>query len=283
MKSFGKSNSGKEIVTHDSLNAKLNTKANTNHTHTIAQITNLQASLDAKAPKTHSHTIGDVTGLQQRLNELSTQTSLPDTQVITGASVNVNANNSELNLTFANKNLKTNAVGSAEVNLWDSVREVAQYPKNGIFLNASPQATQENGMVVYASEFNGNKLAKVSLGPKMQEAWQKALNIGTTQELNNVEVVSLGWGMQGWFRRYGQTVFVTAYGNINNYGSGKMGEKLPDKFIPKDFERFTGICINNMNHSGSIRVDFGQDGSIYKYGTYGHQEYSFVGSYLAKN
>lgn len=71
MKSFGKSNSGKEIVTHDSLNAKLNTKANTNHTHTIAQITNLQASLDAKAPKTHSHTIGDVTGLQQRLNELS--------------------------------------------------------------------------------------------------------------------------------------------------------------------------------------------------------------------
>lgn len=75
MKSFGKSNSGKDIVTHDSLNAKLNTKANTNHTHTIAQITNLQASLDAKAPKTHSHTIGEVTGLQQRLNELSNTNS----------------------------------------------------------------------------------------------------------------------------------------------------------------------------------------------------------------
>lgn len=283
MKSFGKSNSGKEIVTHDSLNAKLNTKANTNHTHTIAQITNLQASLDAKAPKTHSHTIGDVTGLQQRLNELSTQTSLPDTQVITGAIATVSQGTEEFNLTFENKNLKTKETGSTKINIWRGVQEVAQYPKNGIFLNASPQATQENGMVVYASEFNGNKLAKVSLGPKMQEAWQKALKIGTTQELNNVEVVGLGWGMQGYFMRYGQMVFVSAYAIIGNYGSGKMGEKLPEKFIPKEGQRITGICINNMNHTGNIRVDFGTDGSITKYGAYGHQEYSFVASYLAKN
>ena len=219
----------------------------------------------------------------QYADELLAQPTLPNAEALVGANLETNIGESKLNINFLTKNFKTNATTSSKVDLYDSVRELAQYPKNGIFLNASPQATQENGMVVYASEFNGNKLAKVSLGPKMQEAWQKALNIGTTQDLNNVEIVGLGWGMQGWFTRYGQTVFVTAYGNINNYGSGKMGEKIPDKFIPKEVERFTGVCINNMNHSGNIRVDFGKDGSIYKYGTYGHQEYSFAGSYLAKN
>lgn len=283
MKSLGKSVSGQDIVTHDSLNAKLNTKANTNHTHTIAQITNLQASLDAKAPKTHSHTIGDVTGLQQRLNELSTQTSLPDTQVVTGAIATVSQSTEEFNLTFENKNLKTKATGSTKINIWRGVQEVAQYPKQGIFLNASHQAVEENGMKIYVDEVGGQKEAQVALGPKMKEAWKRALQVGTTQELNSVEVMNLGWGLQGWLTRYGQMVFLTAYGNIMNYGNGIVAERLPSKFIPKEYQRFTGICVNNGGFSGAFRLDLGPDGAILKWGVSDHQEYSVTGCYLAKN
>lgn len=283
MKSLGKSVSGQDIVTHDSLDTKLNTKANINHTHTIAQITNLQASLDAKAPKTHSHTIGDVTGLQQRLNELSTQTSLPDTQVVTGAIATVSQGTEEFNLTFENKNLKTKETGSTKINIWRGVQEVAQYPKNGIFLNASHQAVEENGMKIYVDEVAGQKEAQVALGPKMREAWRRALQIGTTQELNSGETINLGWGLQGSFIRYGQIVFVSAYGNIMNYGNGLMAERLPAKYIPKEYQRFSGVTTNNGNFSGGFRLDFGPDGAILKWGESNHQEYSVTGCYLAKN
>src|SRR5690625_2851134 len=39
-------------------------KADTVHTHAIAQVTGLQAGLDGKAPTVHTHTVAQVTDLQ---------------------------------------------------------------------------------------------------------------------------------------------------------------------------------------------------------------------------
>ncbi|EAX89938.1 hypothetical protein TVAG_435050 [Trichomonas vaginalis G3] len=49
----------------------LDLKADKNHTHTIANITNLQEKLDGKADKNHTHTIANITNLQETLNKKS--------------------------------------------------------------------------------------------------------------------------------------------------------------------------------------------------------------------
>lgn len=57
------------------LQTALNGKANTSHTHIIANVTGLQAALDGKqaagsyANASHTHAISDVTGLQAALDE----------------------------------------------------------------------------------------------------------------------------------------------------------------------------------------------------------------------
>lgn len=48
--------------------AALNGKANTSHTHAVADVTGLQSALDGKAAASHGHAIADVTGLQSALD-----------------------------------------------------------------------------------------------------------------------------------------------------------------------------------------------------------------------
>ena len=50
------------------LQGKLDAKANTTHTHVTADITDLQGKLDAKANATHTHAISDITNLQNTLD-----------------------------------------------------------------------------------------------------------------------------------------------------------------------------------------------------------------------
>ena len=52
------------------LQAGLDGKAPTVHTHTVAQVTDLQGVLDGKAPTGHTHTIAQVTDLQTALDAL---------------------------------------------------------------------------------------------------------------------------------------------------------------------------------------------------------------------
>jgi hypothetical protein len=54
----------------------LNGKANTSHTHVIADTTGLQTALDGKASATHNHAIADVTGLQTALDDKATDAEL---------------------------------------------------------------------------------------------------------------------------------------------------------------------------------------------------------------
>jgi hypothetical protein len=50
------------------LQAELNAKSDTGHTHIIANVTGLQAALDGKASAVHTHVISDTTGLQTALD-----------------------------------------------------------------------------------------------------------------------------------------------------------------------------------------------------------------------
>jgi hypothetical protein len=58
----------------NSLQSAINGKANTSHTHTIANVTNLQTTLNGKAESSHTHTIANVTSLQTTLNGKSNTT-----------------------------------------------------------------------------------------------------------------------------------------------------------------------------------------------------------------
>ena len=53
-------------------------KANTSHTHTIANITNLQSTLDGKAASSHTHSISQISGLQTELDSKLESVSLSD-------------------------------------------------------------------------------------------------------------------------------------------------------------------------------------------------------------
>lgn len=68
----------------EALDEEIDTKANTSHIHTIADITNLQSTLDDKAASSHTHTvsqISDLTATAKELNYMDGVTSNVQTQL----------------------------------------------------------------------------------------------------------------------------------------------------------------------------------------------------------
>ena len=59
---------GTTYATKTELTDGLGSKANTSHTHTIANVTDLQTTLDGKAAVSHTHEIANVNGLQDALD-----------------------------------------------------------------------------------------------------------------------------------------------------------------------------------------------------------------------
>ena len=57
------SSTSTNAVQNKVINTALSGKANSSHTHTIANVTNLQTSLNGKANSSHTHTVSQVTGL----------------------------------------------------------------------------------------------------------------------------------------------------------------------------------------------------------------------------
>ncbi len=57
----------------------LNAKANTNHSHAVADVTGLQTALDAKASSSHTHAVSNVTGLQVALDSKAADNSVVHT------------------------------------------------------------------------------------------------------------------------------------------------------------------------------------------------------------
>lgn len=72
--SGGSWTSWSEFATTSALTSGLAGKANTSHTHTIANITNLQTTLDGKAATSHNHTSANVTALTGYTEGSSTTT-----------------------------------------------------------------------------------------------------------------------------------------------------------------------------------------------------------------
>ncbi len=77
-------------LTDDDLNqvpglaAALAAKANSTHSHAIADTTGLQAALDGKAASTHTHAISDTTGLQTALDGKASTSHTQAISTITG-------------------------------------------------------------------------------------------------------------------------------------------------------------------------------------------------------
>ena len=69
----------------NSINSAISGKANSSHTHTIANVTNLQATLDGKAASTHTHSISDVTNLQSNLDN-----KVPTSRTVNGKPLSEN-------------------------------------------------------------------------------------------------------------------------------------------------------------------------------------------------
>jgi hypothetical protein len=69
------------IALIEGLQAALNAKSPTSHTHAIALIEGLQAALDAKSPTSHTHAIALIEGLQAALDAKSptSHTHMPNT------------------------------------------------------------------------------------------------------------------------------------------------------------------------------------------------------------
>lgn len=82
-------------VTTATLTAELAKKANASHTHTTAQVTGLDTALAGKAPKSHTHTIANVTGLQVDLTAIR--------ESITNVSSKVDGIGDTLSPTYAKK------------------------------------------------------------------------------------------------------------------------------------------------------------------------------------
>lgn len=82
-------------VTTATLTAELAKKANASHTHTTDQVTGLDTALADKAPKSHTHTIDNVTGLQVDLTDIR--------ESITNVSSKVDGIGDTLSPTYAKK------------------------------------------------------------------------------------------------------------------------------------------------------------------------------------
>lgn len=74
------------------INTALTGKANTNHTHSITNITNLQSQLDGKAKVQHNHTFATVVNLQSTLNSKSDVGHIHDDRYYTETEMNTKLN-----------------------------------------------------------------------------------------------------------------------------------------------------------------------------------------------
>lgn len=74
------------------INTALTGKANTNHTHSITNITNLQSQLDGKAKVQHNHTFATVVNLQSALDSKSETGHTHDDRYYTETEMNTKLN-----------------------------------------------------------------------------------------------------------------------------------------------------------------------------------------------
>lgn len=72
------------------VDTKLATKADSSHTHTVANVTGLQTALNAKAASSHTHTVANVTGLQAALDAKAAKTHTHTQAQVTGLSTALN-------------------------------------------------------------------------------------------------------------------------------------------------------------------------------------------------
>ena len=127
----------------DALETVVAGKANSSHTHTIANVTNLQTTLDGKAASSHTHTvanISDLTATATELNYVDGVTSAIQTQLnskqatITGGATTITGSNLTANralISNGSGKVAVSAVTSTELGYLDGVTSNVQTQLDG--------------------------------------------------------------------------------------------------------------------------------------------------------
>lgn len=117
-------------VTTDTLTEELAKKANASHTHTTAQITGLDTALAGKSPTGHTHTIANVTNLQTALDAKAS---------------NADLSSLEAEVTKDLQAVNTALAGKANTKHTHTVSQITDMPK--VVLSVNGQAPNDDGNI----------------------------------------------------------------------------------------------------------------------------------------
>lgn len=110
-------------VQNKAINTALTEKANTNHTHSITNITNLQSSLDGKANSVHSHDdrYYTETEMDTKLNNKADSTHIHSISDVTGLSTSLDGkmgNNYKVSAVTGADNMYAHRIGDIVILSW---------------------------------------------------------------------------------------------------------------------------------------------------------------------
>lgn len=143
---------------------------------------------------------------------------------------------------------------------------------NQLVANISFLLNETNGLAA-GTKFTDGAIAKNKLATDAQM-------FGTYLQWENIAV---GYGAEMKMTRLGKMVFAQMYTIINVGAPGSRSERLPDKFIPKNYGFVLFNTANNFTDKGSGSVRFLNDGRIIWNGATGHNEYLGMGFWEAKD
>lgn len=112
------------------------------------------------------------------------------------------------------------------------------------------------------------------MGLKLLEA--EVLGIGEWKEF------AIGFGLNIKVLKIGRVVYWQTTGIANCGRSDKLGERIPEEFIPAEETILTTVAINSGPEYGTGVYRFRPDGSIGRWGATGHNEWLGSGCYIAK-
>lgn len=150
-----------DYATSQALTNGLAAKANTSHTHTIANITNLQTTLNGKAATSHTHTVANVTGLQAALDgKAASGHTHPDATATESGFMSA-----------ADKALLDGATASAS-----GVDQLVKRNSSGVIGTATPQAPNDAANKGYVDEQTAQSVIMAT----------NVHALGSTEDLNDV-------------------------------------------------------------------------------------------------
>ena len=125
-------------VTSDGIKSALNGKANSSHTHTIANVTGLQSALDGKANVSHTHQISNITNLQSSLDDKANVVHGHKISDVTGLQSALDGKQAKLTFDSTPTANSSNPVTSA------GIKTALDGKQNTLTFDSAPKASSTN-------------------------------------------------------------------------------------------------------------------------------------------